>query len=143
VRDTNLESDKLDGYIARKQTHLHKLAMVLAASQSNNLVITVENLIAAEVILKDTERDLDKVFSRIGRSEESLNMERFLEIIKRRHIVAYDEAYRLVMSTFPDFRDFEGMIQGCINAKFIKMETIGTLIVLKYMSESVRALGVA
>ena len=36
VRSATLDDDRFGGYIARKQTHIHKLAMVLAASSSDN-----------------------------------------------------------------------------------------------------------
>jgi hypothetical protein len=36
----HLDDDRFGGYLARKQTHIHKLAMILAAAESDRLVIT-------------------------------------------------------------------------------------------------------
>jgi len=35
----HLDNERFGGYLARKQTHIHKLAMILAASESNELII--------------------------------------------------------------------------------------------------------
>lgn len=126
TRPENLEDDRLDGYLARKQTHLHKLAIVIAASQRDELVITKEDLQLADTMLKTVEKDLEKVFSRIGRSEDSLQAERFIQFIQRRGSVTYQEAYRLIHSYFPDFRDFEGIVSGAIRSGFVRLEQRGS-----------------
>src|SRR5690606_40860563 len=66
-----LASDRYSGYLARKQTHIHKLAIVLAAAQRNELEIRPEDLMTAERIMTSLEHDMAKVFESIGmRSEE-------------------------------------------------------------------------
>jgi len=112
----NYNDDKLMGYIARKQTHLHKLAMVLAASYKDELVITQDDLQVAERMLLSVEASLDRVFSQIGRTQQSLQAERFIELIHRKGKVYYDEAYRLIHSYFPDARDYEGILAGALRS---------------------------
>ncbi|MDE2103873.1 MAG: DUF3987 domain-containing protein [Patescibacteria group bacterium] len=121
TRSSALDDERLDGYVARKQTHLHKLAMVLSAARSNDLIITQTDLQLAEIMLKETEDDLSKVFSRIGRTPESLQMEQFLGMVKKRHAIPYDEAYRIVHSTYSDFRNFEGALSGAIRAGYLDL----------------------
>ena len=65
---------------------------------------------------------LSKVFSRIGRTPESLQLEQFLNIIKRRKSVPYDEAYRIIHSAYSDFRNFEGALSGAIRAGYVGLE---------------------
>lgn len=113
--------DQREGYIARKQTHLHKLAMVLAASARDELVLTMEDLQSAEVMLSELEEDMPKVFSRIGRTDISLQAERFISTIDRKGKVEYAEAYRLVHAYFADFRDYEGVLNGAIRSGQIKV----------------------
>jgi len=108
--------DKLMGYIARKQTHLHKVAMVMSAAYKDELIITLEDLQTADQILTSVEGCLDKVFSQIGRTEQSVQAEKFIALIKQKEKVYYDEAYRLVHTHFPDFRDFEGVLTGAIRS---------------------------
>ena len=44
VRPAHLASGRFEGYLSRKQTHVHKLAIVLAASQRDELIITKKDL---------------------------------------------------------------------------------------------------
>lgn len=67
---THLMDDKFGGYRARKQSHIHKLALIIAAAQRNELTITMEDLIAAEGFMTETETHMPKVFAQIA-SEES------------------------------------------------------------------------
>ena len=120
-----IDDDHFSGYMARKQTHLHKLAMVLSVSRSDSLVITPEDLILAEVMLTQAEKDLGKVFSRIGRTEDSLQAERFIAFIKRHGKISYAKAYQHIHNYFPDFRDFEGILAGAIRSGVIKMSFEG------------------
>jgi len=119
------EDDRVDGYLARKQTHMHKLALILAVSRGDEPVIDLIDLIAADKMLEETEVDLPRVFSRIGRTEESIQAERFVTYVKSRKRVAYQEAYRYIHSAFPNFRDFEGIIQGAIVSGQIRLSYEG------------------
>lgn len=66
-----LANARFEGYRARKQTHLHKLAIVVAASKSNDLVITSGDLKTAANMVTLLETDMLKVFESIGATEES------------------------------------------------------------------------
>lgn len=120
-RPQSLDDDRLDGYVARKQTHMHKLAMVLAASKSDELVITKGDLVLADKMLASVEGDLGKVFSRIGMSEDATHADRFIMFIKRRKECKYMDAYREVHRNFPNFKDFEGILAGCIRSGMVKL----------------------
>lgn len=121
----SIKDERLEGYLARKQTHMVKLAMVLSVSRSDSLVITLEDLILADGMLAETEKDLDKVFSKIGRTEESLDSERFLEFVKRCGKISYAKAFRHIHTAFPDFRDFTGMLEGHLRSGTIKLSYDG------------------
>lgn len=110
------DDDQMAGYVARKQTHMHKLAIVLAASCRDEMIITPEDLQTADQMLESIEADMGKVFSRIGRTEDSLQAERFISFIEKKGSVKYEEAYRQIHSYFPDFRDFEGIVAGAIRS---------------------------
>jgi len=117
-----MDDTVLEGYAARKQTHLFKTAMLLAASARDELVITLEDAMMANLMLEGVEESMDKVFSRIGRTEESLHAEKFISLISRRGGMAYDEAYRTVYTHFPDFRNFEGVVSGAVRSGQIILE---------------------
>ena len=134
-KPANLDDDRFGGYIARKQTHIHKLAMVLAASQRDQLVITDEDLIIANKMVSDLEEDMPKVFSKIGRTEDSLQAERFIQYIIRNGATPYMEAYRYIHAYFPDMQDFEGVLNGAIRAGYLEVIQKGTEVYLSACKE--------
>lgn len=115
---TSYNDDKLMGYIARKQTHMHKVAMVLSAAYKDELKIRLEDLQLADAMLTAIEGSLDKVFAQIGRTEQSVNAEKFITLIAKRGAVGvkYEEAYRLVHTYFPDASDYEGILAGAMRS---------------------------
>jgi hypothetical protein len=120
-RPEGLDDDRFGGYIARKQTHIHKLAMVLAASQHDELRITDEDLSTANAMVTDLEADMPGVFSKIGRTDTSLQMDRFLSYLRKRREVTYVEAYRFIHAYLPSLKEFEDVLAGCIRSGQVKM----------------------
>lgn len=127
----HLNDERFAGYLARKQTHMHKLAMVLSASRNDSRIITTEDLITADEMLTDLEKDMPKVFARIGRSEQSIQAERFIKHVQQQGAIPYDTAYQFIHMHFPMHRDFEGMITGAIRSGQIWMDTTGGKVILK------------
>lgn len=117
-----MDDKMLEGYAARKQTHLHKLAMVLSASRGDSLRIETDDLQVANIMLEEIEQDMHRVFSRIGRSENSLQVDRLLAYVVKKGGVPYEEAYRVIHGSFPDFRDFEGVVMGLIRSGQIEYD---------------------
>jgi hypothetical protein len=60
-------------------------------------------------------------------------IDRFLEILRRRTIVPWEEAYRMVHTTFPNFKEYESMVQGLINSGYVKLQTAGGKMALEYV----------
>lgn len=126
-----LDDDRFGGYIARKQTHLHKLAMVLAASRRSELTLHAEDLQAANVMLSDIELDMPKVFARIGKSAESLHTDRLLGLVRSRGAITYGEAYKFLQLHFPAGKDMEDVLLGMMKAGLLQPENIGGALMLK------------
>ena len=118
----HLHDERFAGYLARKQTHLFKLAMILSVSRGDSLTIEVSDLVIGLKMLKDLEEDMPKVFSKIGRSEASIHAERFVRFVHSRGAVPYEQAYNYVHLHFPNFRDFEGIVNGAIRSGQIMLE---------------------
>jgi len=95
---------------------------VIAAAQSNALWITAEHLAIADRMVSDLERDMVQVFSKIGRSDESLHTERLLSYIRSSGEVEWTEAFRHVHKYFPGLKDYENVLTGLIRAKYVLME---------------------
>lgn len=120
TRPANLDPERFGGYIARKQTHIHKLSMVLAAATSDEMNITEEHLATAHQMVTDLEPDMQFVFSKIGRSDTSLYAERLISFVHQCKKVSYADAYRHVHVQFPSMRDFEDVLAGCVRAGYIQ-----------------------
>ena len=133
IKDT-MDTKTLQGYAARKQTMLFKTAMILSISRCDDLLISLEDVQLAYVMLEGVEEDMRKVFAHIGKSEQSVEAERFIEFVKRKGSVSYEEAYKQVHQAFPDFRDFEGMLSGSIRSGQIDMRSTPTGFVLVFVA---------
>ena len=123
-KPSGLEDDRFGGYLARKQTHMHKLAMIIAASQRDELIITAEDLQLANIMITDLEEALPKVFSKIGKSPQSIQVDRFVRMVQSQRVVPYEEAYRWVYTQFPDPRAAQAVIEGAVKAGFIRLGNV-------------------
>lgn len=124
-RPPELDDDRFGGYIARKQTHLHKLAMVLAASRRDELTLSAEDLSTAETMLKDIELDMPKVFARIGKSEASNAVDRLMGVLRARGGMTYEEIYKFLHTHFPGGSDMEDILTGLMRSGQVQMQNIG------------------
>jgi hypothetical protein len=129
-RPANLDLDRFGGYLARKQTHIHKLAMVLAASVGDTLVIEAEHLEVANTMVTDLEPDMRFVFSKIGQTNDAMYAERLVAFVHQHKEIPFREAFRHVHKYFPHMRDFEDIIAGCIKAGYIKQDVRNGVAVL-------------
>lgn len=114
-------TDFHNGYIARKQTHLHKLAIVLAAAQRDELLITRSDLELAKIMLETTEANHSKIFTRIGRNEDSLEVERVIDLIRFKKRVHYKEVVAMLFVKFPSMQQIKTIIEGAVASGQIKI----------------------
>jgi hypothetical protein len=119
-RPEHLEDDRFGGYIARKQTHIHKTAMILAASCSNDLVITAAHLQVADSMVTDLEESMLKVFSRCGVTDKGDYADRIINFVTRRGRVHYSDVYKHIHTVLPSARDFEDVLAGCLRARHLR-----------------------
>lgn len=128
----HLLDDRFGGYLARKQTFIHKIAMLLAASCRDELIITKADLDIANVMVTDLEFEMINVFKKIGRSDLSLAGDRLVSYIRLRGDCPYAEAYRYIHAQFPAFRDFEDVLKGLIQAGYLTLMQTGGVPHLRY-----------
>lgn len=81
-RKGKLASEKYDGYFARKQTHVHKVAMIVAASRRDQLFITKDDLMLAYQLVSFLEEDMKKTFDSIGQNDVSRAMKQIKDFIE-------------------------------------------------------------
>lgn len=122
------EKHKLDptligGYIARKQTLVHKVAMVLSASEGNSKIITLPHLQKAVKAITSLEKDMPMVYSKIGLTKEANAGEQILAYIHRFNgSVSWTTLYQYMHRTFPKVEDVEAILVGLIEAGYINID---------------------
>lgn len=89
-------SDRYSGYLARKQTHIHKIAMVTSAAKSNSMIIDVEDLIGAERLLKVHEQHLEKIFETVGVHDVGRQIREVLAIIRAATVITSQQLMQIV-----------------------------------------------
>jgi hypothetical protein len=119
---SNLADERFGGYISRKQTHIYKLAMIISAAQRDSLVIELDDVIAANTMVTDLEAEMPKVFALVGKTPETRQADRFIEFVRRRQTVSYEEAYRYLHAFFADPKQIEGVMLAAVRANYIGYE---------------------
>lgn len=132
----HMTSDRYGGYLARKQTHIHKLAIVLAAASREELVILKEDLEIANNFVTGLERDMLEVFKVVGAREESGYSKEVLNLIRatKKKGIARRKLWKITMHLFRNFDEFEACIGGLIESGDIKQrqEQSGILLRINY-----------
>lgn len=121
----HLSEEMFGGYVARKQTHIHKLAMVLAASKRSELIILPEDLVEADQLVSELEKDMTRVFGGIGRTQEVQFAGELLETLLRiNKPISINNLYRLLFRRMT-INDFNLAIKSAQQASHIKLESDG------------------
>lgn len=124
-RPLHLTSEKFDGYVSRKQTHIHKLAMVIAAARSNNLIIEKVHLETANRIVSGLENDMEQVFAKVGSHDTLEAYHETLAVVRAYGKVKAADLWRRIVSSFDgNHVDFEMVIKGLIAAGHIRQISI-------------------
>ena len=122
TRDRAMSSERFNGWYARKQTHMHKLAMVLAASRSDKLEIDLETLLLAQSYIDGLEKKMLKVFDSIGVAPTAKHTNAILPLIKPygKEGIPYDALYRMCYNTMTN-QDFGEAINSAFKAKLLRL----------------------
>ena len=133
VEAKQIDTTLLGGYIARKQTLTHKVAMCLSASSGDSLIIDRPILERAVALVSELEQQMPLVYSKIGMSEganASLQIIAFLDRYSGR--APFFLLYRYMHKHFPDVEEFEVILTGMIEAGLITIDrTTRTVIKLQ------------
>jgi hypothetical protein len=121
-RPAHMLSDRYDGYIARKQTHMHKLAMVLAAARSNELVLDVEHLQEADELITAVEYNMIKVFDSIGTNREAAHASAVANFVKQYGFITLTDLWGLCRRQMP-YKLFEEVLRGLVDAGVVEPVT--------------------
>lgn len=129
-RPLHLASERFGGYMARKQTHMHKLAMVLAASESSRLSIEKSHLELASHFVSALEPEMLKIFQHIGMSETTRSLQELVAQVRAHGEILQKNLYRM-MSRSMTKREYEESLNSAIHAEFIIREQTAEGFLLK------------
>lgn len=118
VEHNNLPSDQFGGYLARKQTHIHKLAMILAASESDHRLIERSHLERAAEMVDVLEADMPRVFDKIGRTQQTALISELSNTVARHKKLSMKELY-LIMSRKCTLEEFRKLVESAVMAGLI------------------------
>jgi hypothetical protein len=111
----HLASSRFEGYVARKQSHIHKLAMVFAASKRNDLRITKSDLVEAEAQITFLENEMLKVFENIGVAPQARVTNNVIKLVQTHKQIDYLSLWKLCIKTM-DGNQFKYAVEGGVQA---------------------------
>lgn len=79
---SHMVSSRYEGYRSRKQTHIHKLAMVLSAAERSDRIITAEHLQTAEAFLNQAEGAMNYVYESVGVVDEAKRIREIVGLLR-------------------------------------------------------------
>lgn len=112
--------DKFQGYISRKQTHLHKLAMILAAARHSNLVIEPIDLEKASLQLSDLEKDMPRVFSQMNKEQVAQYSSEVIEVLQMHGAMLKSDLFRVHFLRKLSYDTFAKVLEAVINSKLVE-----------------------
>lgn len=126
LRPSHLASERYGGYLARKQTHLHKFAIILAAAKRDALVIEESDLREAETIISDIEKDMIRVFESIGLVDERQHIHTLVSYVRFNGFTTSGHLWEKSMNNM-SLRDFHEAVRAAIHGGLLQVTKRGTL----------------
>jgi len=108
-------------FAQRRQTHLHKVAMVVSASRGNAPLIQQSDLEHADRLLQSVEADAAYIFNLIGQSPQSRNVTDLIECVKRNGWMTKRELFRNHFLRKLSLKDYEATFQSAVASGYVKV----------------------
>lgn len=129
----HLRGERMGGYLARKQTHIHKLAMVIRSAQDDSMIINKEDLETSEALVSALEADMAKVFSHVTDSEAGKNLKTMIGFLKYGPL-SKEELWRNCMLSM-SFQEFMHALEGAQRAGHISIKKRGDSLMVEAKEE--------
>ena len=121
TRPQGMNDSQFVGYMARKQGHIHKLAMVLSVAEKDDLLIDAPTLKLAADIMTDMEQDMPNVFSQIGTTSEMDIVVRIVETVQAHKKILVGTLYRMFMRQL-QWQDFKKAVESAKAGGYVTEE---------------------
>jgi hypothetical protein len=112
-----------DGWYSRKPLYIQKLAMVLAASESDELLIHKHHVSSAIADVESVETYMARVFRAVGRSSITADVDMVMEIVKERGFISEKDLMAMVWRDI-DKMKFDNVINTALATGRIKREYV-------------------
>jgi hypothetical protein len=120
LRPPHLSSERFGGYLARKQTHLHKFAIILAAAKRSSLTIEEDDLKESDSIISDNERDMIQVFESIGVTDQRSHVNEIVSIVHFSGFMTSKGLWSRSMNHMT-LREFEEAVRAAIHGRQLEI----------------------
>lgn len=127
ARSLGTSSELINGFRARAQTHVHKLAMVISASKRDDLVITKEDLEAAVKITQTVEPGMAEVFKSVYTAPTMETANDLVKVITARGKIRRSELYQQFFHRMTA-KEFSELVDSGISAGLIHMVSSGSTV---------------
>jgi len=118
-------SRRASGYYARKQAHLHKIAMLLSIAYKDDLIITAADLVNAHNILLMVEKNIMKVLSNVtNRQAAARNAMEILTLLQSNQNLTEADIFGHLW-TFMSKKDFDVALESLQAAKMVFTQNVG------------------
>lgn len=121
----HLKNELFGGYINRRQTHLHKTALVLSAAMSQDYVITEEHMVLADGLLIQAERGLAKIYATVMSNEKTLAYKLIIQFAESFHEGVDKNVLFRMLSAKCTLQEFENGLQAAMFAGQVKLKQVG------------------
>lgn len=122
--EEHLTDEQFQGYRARKQTHVHKLAMVLSAAAGDDKEINLQTFILATKLMSGVEYDMHKVFESIGVNLTSKHVNSILSYLRTYDKMKRSDLWRYCIKSMSP-REFSEATDACVQAQYIHLKPDG------------------
>ena len=124
TRPKHMISNRYGGYIARKQGHVHKLAMILADAQRDELIITKSDLMIAVQMMTGMETSMQTVFQSIGVGDISRLVMEILSYVRAYRQISGEELWRHMLPIMGP-KEFTEASDAAVKAGYLRIKNIG------------------
>jgi len=87
------ELERFSTYLARKQTHIHKVAMVLSAARTDDLTITADLLREANDLVTGLEPAMERVFEHIGVEGSGRHLNQIVQVLDYHKVLPREQLF--------------------------------------------------
>lgn len=117
---TELRGEKFSGYLARKQTHIHKLAMILSVIERDDLIIETKHLMRADQEISVLEKDMPLVYGKMNREKEMVIAADVMLEIRNAKRVDKTKLYKKFSETIT-IDTFNKILNSLLNTGLVKL----------------------